>query len=508
MSDAGLSPLEIGFLRVRDNLELFAGTCLKIKDKGGQMLPFLFNDAQRYVHERLEKQLRETGKVRALILKGRQQGISTYIAARFYHKTTTRTGQTALITAHEQKATDNLFKMVRRYHDNNPLPVSTGNTNAKELIFDKLNGGYILATAGSKDVGRSQTAQLAHLSEFAFWQNAQSHMAGLGNTVADIDGTEVVMESTANGLGNAFHSQWQDAEAGLSEYIAIFVPWYWQPEYRSPVKPNFVMSDKDREYQIAYGLDLEQMQWRANKISTYGAGFEWLFDQEYPATAALAFKTSTQNPLISPNLVMQAVNSQYRDDHAPLIIGCDPAGDGAGDADRTAIVFRRGRMVFRVEYHSGLNTMQIAGKLAEYTRQYQPDGLFVDKGGLGAGVFDRLQELNIAVIGINSASAATDFERYENKRAEMWWTMLEWFEDQPCRMPNNAALIADITAPQPKVSSNGRKLLEKKDDMKKRGIRSPDGADALALTFAMPVATRGGLHTSSNSNEPATSAGY
>ena len=495
-------------MRLRDNLELFAGTCLQIKDKDGNVRPFLFNAAQRYVHERLEQQLKDTGKVRALILKGRQQGISTLLAARFYHKTTTQRGKTALIVAHEQKATDNLFKMVRRYHDHNPLPVSTGNTNAKELIFDRLDGGYMLATAGSKDVARGNTAQYAHLSEYAFWQNANMHMAGLGNIVADLPGTEMVMESTANGLGNAFHSLWQDAEAGLSDFIAIFVPWFWQDEYKAEVKPSFVMSDEDREYQATYGLSLEQMQWRANKIGSYGAGFQWLFDQEFPATAALAFKTSTQNPLISPNLVMQAVNSQYRDDHAPLIIGCDPAGDGTNDADRTAIVFRRGRMVFRVEYHSGLNTMQIAGKLAEYTRTYQPDGLFVDKGGLGAGVFDRLQELNIAVIGINSATAATDFERYENKRAEMWWTMLEWFEDQPCRMPNNAALIADITAPQPKVSSNGRKLLEKKDDMKKRGIRSPDGADALALTFAMPVATRGGLHTASNTNEPATSAGY
>lgn len=505
---SGLSPAEIGLQRLCNSLELFAGTCLQIKDKDGNVRPFIFNAAQRYVHARLEQQLKDTGKVRALILKGRQQGLSTYISARFYHKTTTQRGKTALIVAHEQKATDNLFKMVKRYHDHNPLPVSTGNTNAKELIFNRLDGGYMLATAGSKDVARGNTAQYAHLSEFGFWQNANQHMAGLGNIVADLPETEMVMESTANGLGNAFHSLWQDAEAGLSDFIPIFVPWYWQEEYRAPVKPGFSLSADDREYQEAYGLSIEQMQWRANKISTYGVGFEWLFDQEFPATASLAFKTSTQNPLISPHLVMQAVNSEYRDDHAPLIIGCDPAGDGANDADRTAIVFRRGRMVFRVEYHSGLNTMQIAGKLAEYTRQYQPDGLFVDKGGLGAGIYDRLQEINIPVIGINSASAATDFERYENKRAEMWWTMAEWFADQPCRMPNNAALVADITAPQPKVSSNGRKLLEKKDDMKKRGIRSPDGADALALTFAMPVATRGGLHTSSNSNEPATSAGY
>jgi hypothetical protein len=207
--------------------------------------------------------------------------------------------------------------------------------------------------------------------------------------------------------------------------------------------------------------------------------------------------------------VMAAVNSDYRDPSAPLIIGCDPAGDGMNDADRTAIAFRRGRVCHRLEYHNGLDTMQIAGKLAEYAKEMLPAAIFVDKGGLGAGVFDRLKELNVPVIGVNSATRANDSERYENKRAEMWWTMKEWFDDQPCRIPNNAALISDLTAPQPKVSSNGRKLLEKKDDMKKRGVRSSDGADALALTMAEPIANQSTAYAIYRApKQAATSAGY
>jgi hypothetical protein len=500
---------ELALTRVRDNLEVHAAYCAKIRSKSGQLIPFSFNKAQRYTHALLEKQKAETGKVRALILKGRQQGISTYIGERYYHQVSMR-GKSAFIVAHEDKATSNLYEMVKRYQDNNPLAPSTRASNAKELLFEALDCGYKLATAGTKDVGRSNTAQLLHGSEFAFWSNAQSHLAGLGNTIADIDGSEIILESTANGIGNAFHLMWQAAEAGQNEYIAIFVPWFWQEEYRTTVKPDFQLSKEDVEYQQAYGLDLEQMQWRANKISTYGYGFEWLFKQEYPGTAAEAFQTSTANPLINPANVMAAVNSTYRDMNAPLVIGCDPAGDGVNDADRTAIAFRRGRVAYRLEYHQGLTTMQIAGKLAEYNREMQPDAIFVDKGGLGAGVHDRLLELNIPVIGVNSATAANDPERYENKRAEMWWTMCEWFNDQPARIPNNAALISDLTAPQPKVSSNGRKLLEKKEDMKKRQIRSPDGGDALALTFADPVQYREvKLHGNSNAGKPAaTSAGY
>lgn len=493
-----------------EDLEVYSAHCLKIADKRGAKVPLLFNKGQRIVHEMLEKQLAETGKVRAIILKYRQGGISTYVAARYYHKATTNFGQRVSILAHEQKATDNLYKMVRHYHDNNPLPVSTGATSAKELIFDKLGGSYQLATAGTKDVGRGGTAQLLHASEMAFWQNAQTHMAGIGNTVADMPGTEIIIESTANGIGNAFHQMCQQAEAGIGDYILIFLPWFIQDEYRSPVRDDLVLSPDDEAYMRAYGLDMEQMQWRANKIASYGQGFEYLFPQEFPCSAAEAFQSANSNPLISPNDVNQAANNRgFKEMSGAMIIGCDPAGDGVNDADRTAIAFRCGRTAMRIEYHSKLNTMQVAGKLAEYWRDMKPDAIFIDKGGLGAGVVDRLLELNIPVIGVNNASKANDSERYENKRAECWYLMKEWLEDHPNRIPNNAALISDICAPQPKVSSNGRKMVEKKEDMKKRGIRSPDGADALALTFAEPVIKRDdNWGSSSGGYRPASRAGY
>lgn len=501
--------LSVAMEEVIGKLEVHAAYCAKIKDKSGQIVPFLFNRAQRYVHEKLEAQKATMGRVRALVLKGRQQGISTYIGERFYHQVSTR-GLSAFVVAHEDKATSNLYEMVKRYQDHNPLAPSTKATNAKELVFAVLDCGYKLATAGTKDVGRSNTAQLLHGSEFGFWSNAQQHLAGLGNTIADMADTEIILESTGNGVGNAFHLMWQEAEAGRGDYIAIFVPWFWQDEYRAQPKLDLQLSQDDIKYQQAYGLDLEQMQWRASKIASYGQGYEWLFDQEYPATAALAFQSSTVNPLINPSDVMAAVNSDSAEMNAPLVIGCDPAGDGVNDADRTAICFRRGRTVFRMEYHQGLDTMQIAGLLGEYDREFKPDGIIIDKGGLGAGVYDRLNELNVPVIGINNAQRATDSERYENIRAEMWWLMKEWFEDHPCRIPNNAALISDLTAPQPTVSSNGRKMLEKKEHMKARQVRSPDGGDALALTFAMPVSyrdpSRGAKPTR---NKPAaTSAGY
>lgn len=505
-----------GIEKLANDFALFAKECLKIKDKSGKIIPFEFNTAQRHIHERLEAQLKATGKVRALLLKGRQQGGSTYIGGRFYWKTTMKAGQSAFIMAHEQKATNNLFDMVGRYHDHNRLAPHTSNSNATELVFDKLDGGYKLATAGTEEVGRSNTSQYLHGSEVAFWKNASKHMASIGNTVADIDDTEIVLESTANGIGNSFHQMWLKAERGESEYIAIFVPWFWQDEYRAQVKAGCIesLSEEDIDYMQTYGLSPEQMQWRDNKIATYDDGQEWLFDQEYPACAALAFQVPKGHPLVKVNRVMRAAKSSYMDLIGPVIIGCDPASDG-DESDTTAIVWRRGRVVLRVERHEKKDEMQIAGILAGYwtkgdSKGRKPDAIFVDKGGIGSGICSRLRELNVPVIGVMFGEGAIDSELYSNRRTEMHYLMRDWFADEPCRIPNDAGLITAICATQPKTTSNDRKALESKKEVKKRLGRSPDEADALALTFAAPVEKRQdniAVPNSSGHHAP-TKAGY
>ena len=117
--------------------------------------PFLLNDAQEYIHKCLEKQRKQTGKVRAIILKGRQQGCSTLIEGRFYWRATHRTGVRAFILAHESESTSALFEMAKRYHDNCPKFVKPEirSSNAKELSFATLDSGYKIGTAGNDSVG-------------------------------------------------------------------------------------------------------------------------------------------------------------------------------------------------------------------------------------------------------------------------------------------------------------------------------------------------------------------
>lgn len=476
--------------RLRDDFLHYAPRCLKIRAKSGRILPFTLNDAQLLIHKRVEEQRALTGKVRAVVLKGRQQGCSTYVEGRFYWRVSHSKGVRAFILTHEEDATNNLFELAERYHDNCPPLVrpNTGASNAKELYFDKLDSGYKVGTAGNKGVGRSSTVQMFHGSEVAFWPNAQQHAAGVMQAIPDEPGTEVFLESTAKGLGNYFHQQWQAAQSGQSEYIAIFVAWFMQKEYRKAVPADFQLTDEERLYRDTYGLDLEQMAWRRAKIIELKDPI--LFKQEYPATAAEAFQVSGLDPYIKPDTVMVA-RKALAEPYGPRHLGVDPARFGD---DRTSLCCRQGRKVHWIRSYSKKDTMQVVGivKVAIEELAMSPakgDRVFVDVGGLGAGVYDRLRELvdTRLLVAVNSSESPLDAVKYSNKRAEMWGEMAAWLLAQPCSIPDSDELHADLTQIRYSYDSNSALKMERKEDMKKRGLRSPDTADALGLTFAQPA---------------------
>ncbi len=155
--------------RLRDDLPHYAARCLKIRSKAGRLEPLVLNAVQRRIHEALEAQRQETGRVRALILKARQPGVSTYVGARFYWQVTHGRGLRAFILTHRDQATANLFAMAKRFHDNCPRPVKpqTKASNAKELTFGLLDSGYQVGTAKAAGVGRADTIQFFHGSEVA-----------------------------------------------------------------------------------------------------------------------------------------------------------------------------------------------------------------------------------------------------------------------------------------------------------------------------------------------------
>lgn len=472
--------------RLKDDFLHYASKCLRIRTKDAKVEPFVLNAAQLYIHKRIEEQRAKTGRVRALILKGRQQGCSTYVEGRYYWRVTHSKGLRAFILTHEEEATNNLFEIANRYHENCPALVKPGTSaaNAKELYFNKLDSGYKVGTAGNKAVGRGSTIQLFHGSEVGFWPNAQMHAAGVMQAIPDAPDTESILESTANGVGNYFHQQWQAAESGQSEYIAIFVPWYWQPEYVKTPPNGFVLTPEEKDYANAYSLTPEQMAWRRTKIVELRDPN--LFKQEYPATAAEAFQVSGLDPYIKPELVLKA---RKADAHpvGPKKIGVDPARFGD---DRTSICYRQGRKVHWIRSYSKLSTMQVAGLVLQVIKEVKPDQVAIDVGGLGAGVYDRLEELipygSLDLVQVNSSESPLDAVKYTNKRAEMWGEIREWLEAQPAQIPDSDEMQADLTQIKYSYDSNNALKMERKEDMKKRGFRSPDTADSLGLTFACP----------------------
>jgi hypothetical protein len=380
--------------------------------------------------------------------------------------------------------------MAKRFYENTPSLVqpSIKTNNAKELNFGVLDSGYSLGTADNKSVGRSNTIQLFHGSEVAFWTNASEHAKGIFQAVPDAPGTEIILESTANGVGNYFHQEWQKAEAGISDFLAIFVPWFWQDEYKREVSEDFILTVLEEDLKATYGLTDEQIVWRRYKVielTVNGQDGEKSFAQEYPCNANEAFQITGENSFIDSTIVMRARKGEA-EKYGPLIIGVDPARFGD---DRTSIIMRQGRVAFGLQSYSKKNTMEVTGIVHSLIEQHKPAKVFVDVGGLGAGVVDRLFELGHkdTVVAVNAGSSPLNEKKYSNKRAEMWGECAAWLQDLPVQIPDTDSLHADLCGIRYTFDSNSRLVMEKKEDMKKRGIRSPDESDALCLTFAFPA---------------------
>lgn len=470
------------------NLHFFCKTALKIKAKAGGDVPFVWNKAQEYLHSRIEDQLRRIGKVRLFILKGRQQGISTYIAARLYRNVARQKGRNCFILSHHSTTTETLFSIVDKYQTLCPdsIKPKTITSNNRRLKLD--NGSqYTVGTAGSGAIGRGDTNQFFHWSEVAFCDNIDELVTGVEQTVAEIDGTEVFKESTANGVGNHFHTGVMQALRGEGEYEVVFIPWYWQDEYRARVPENYEATDEEQQLKRIYGLDDAQIVWRRNKIAAFeSAGFgPQKFKQEYPLTVEEAFQASGDQ-LFNPDAVAKARACRETDNNAPLILGVDPGPIN----DRTTIAWRRGYHLIRVESFVGLSAMELAGKLTLRIDKHEVDKVFIDIAE-GRGAITRLHELGYkdVVSGIPFAMQPTDKDLYVNKRAEMAGNLKEWLEGEITpNIPDDELLAVELGAiPGWKLTSNGKHQLVAKEEIKKAYGKSPDLVDAVMLTFALPV---------------------
>lgn len=508
----------------KSDLPRFFREAIRIRTKEGELKPLLLNSAQMILHNEAEEMLRQEQWVRLSGLKGRRQGFSTYVAARGYARATLWDRQNIYILSHEMASSNTLFGMVALMQEQHPFPPAVGTDNAKELEFIKRGSSYTVATAGQKAGGRGGAVSYFHGSEAAWWTNAEDHFSASVQAVDEVRGkwgllwrepekplpfeqgigeiygwvrapSEVWLETTSAGPTGSFHKRYTDAMKKIGRYRAVFVPWTVQPEYseEGDFVPGHEPEEDDgvseAEYQDLHGLTDGQMLWRRNKIHELGSLDK--FRQEYPINVVEAFAAADTDAFIKPALVLKARKRQIADPDAPLIIGVDPAGGGG---DRFAVAWRRGDKVIKIEARHKLEHEEAVAWLASIIDEDRPSRMCIDRGSMGAAIVSSLRNMNkkyAAVVkgidfgGKSKAKTANPNRAGPfNMRAEIYGRLRDWLLEGGC-IPDDDELVSDMTGPKIKYRANNDWLLESKVDMKARGVRSPDLADAIALTFAV-----------------------
>lgn len=278
---------------------------LRIETKDSRVIPFVPNTVQESYLDLLMPQWRggdmSISGCREILLKARQFGFSTLIAALFFLDTINHSNRHTVVIAYDQQGTEKLFKMVDRFYQNlDPeRRPKTRLANARILYWPSLDSSYEVMTAGTKTSGRGATIHNLHMSEVAFWEYPEV-VTGLLQAVPS--GGNVFMETTANGEGNLFFDEYQSAKRGDSTFEDRFFAWWMHDEYRKQPPPDFARIAKGASPALlerfgdeqgladAYGLDDAQLWWRRCKIQEPGMGA--LFAQEYPTNDQEAFRVS------------------------------------------------------------------------------------------------------------------------------------------------------------------------------------------------------------------------
>jgi hypothetical protein len=275
---------------------------LKIKTKDGRLVELDPHDwpAQLIIIKATIKKILDGEPIRFIILKARQEGVSTIVEALIFWWTSTHKYIQSKIIAHDSDTSEKLYSMFRTYYDNaNPLfqPTTKYNTRS-DLTFDNeanpekgLNSQIDTATAENAGSGRGSTIQWLHGSEVAKWRNGRELVAGLMQAVPLMANTAIFLESTANGIGDYFHLTWQAAKRGEGAFTPLFFPWNIHPEYKMAVPKGFRCTEEEKKLKVEFELTDEQLVWRRAKMREF-VGDEKRFYQEYPLTDAEAFLAS------------------------------------------------------------------------------------------------------------------------------------------------------------------------------------------------------------------------
>lgn len=355
-------------------------------------------------------------------------------------------------TSHQLE--DVLWSEIRRLHGRMPEWMRNQIHIGKERVVRDGSAGYIVARTARPE--RPEALQGFHGDELLFLIDEAS---GIDDAIFEVargalstPGARAVMTGNPTRLDGYFYNSFHLARDA------------WTRLHFSCLDSPRVDESYPREMALEYGEDSDMY-----RIRVLG---------EFPTQGLLS--------MIPADRVEAAMARALPTDalgNAPGIIGVDPAWMGS---DRSVVFYRKSIWARPLFVGRGVDGERLATIVINQQEHLRPAATFVDKTGVGASVCDFLKSLGASFTPINFGGAPADPARFVNRRAEMWWAMREWFA-QDVAVDKHPDLRDDLIGPEYGINGNGKIYLEKKDDMRKRGLASPDLADALALTFAAPA---------------------
>ena len=370
---------------------------LKIRSKTRRLVSLWPNRAQREYSQNCGK--------RNIVLKARQLGISTYVAARFFIQTITRPGTVTVQVAHDQESAEQIFKIVHRFWENLPEGTRRGalllsHANVRQIVFARLDSEYRVATAADANAGRGLTIHNLHCSEVARWQgNPAETLASLRAAVPNSG--EIVLESTPNGAAGIFYDEWQNADE--TGYTRHFFPWWYEDLYRVDGGPACTtLTPEEQQLMDQAGLSEAQIAWRRiNRAQLRGLAI-----QEYAEDPVSCFRasgecvfelTAIEQALQAATEAVQTSDNQRLKIWFPprpgkeYVIGVDPAGGGVEGDYACATVIERSSGLQCAELHGHFSPRELAKQCVDLGHSYNDALLVVERNNHGYGVLAYLQ---------------------------------------------------------------------------------------------------------------------
>lgn len=336
---------------------------------------------------------------RNIVLKARQMGLTTWIAARFFLKTITQPGTMTLEVAHTQEAAEEIFRIVHRFVDwlPDPLrkgPLKTARSNVRQIVFPEIDSQYRVVSAADKNAGRGMTIQNLHCSELARWPgDAAEILAGLRATMPA--GAEMVLESTPQGVGGCFHNEWlKAAETGM---VRHFFPWWMEARYSAPAVDGASVTEEERELMERHGLNLRQIAYRRQIRANFRglARQEFAEDEEscFLASGESMFELSAIDERLKTmtDAVLQRHNGEIEIWLPPVkgkeyLVAVDPAGGGSEGDYSAAQVLEMETGLQCAEFAGHVGGLELAQLVTNLATEYNGAWLVVERNNHGSGV--------------------------------------------------------------------------------------------------------------------------